>query len=97
LSRKLRTIEIMPFDATPYHKPYPRLSHRIRIDPTKLFVSQKRATLGNGKYAGLLYCSLNSVVEPEAGPLRPCPTFGAFKPAGNLHVSKQRVAGSYSY
>ena len=89
VSCKLRTVEIMPFDATPYHKLRPRLSRRIRIDTMKLLAFQKRATLGSGKYAGPLCCSLNSVVEPEAGPLQPCRTFGSLKPAGNLHMSKQ--------
>jgi hypothetical protein len=94
---KLRTVEIMPFDAKPYHKLRSRSSRRIRIGPMKLLAFQKRATLGSGKYAGSLCCSLNCVVEPEAGLLQPCQTFGLLKPAGNLHMSKQRVVGSYSY
>lgn len=46
VSCKLRTVEIMPFDATPYRKLRPRMRRRIRIDPMKLLAFQKRATLG---------------------------------------------------
>jgi hypothetical protein len=63
----------------------------------KLLAFQKRATLGSRKYAGPLCCSLNFVVEPEVGLLQPCRTFSSLKPAGNLHMSKQHVVGSYPY
>jgi hypothetical protein len=97
ISCKLRTVEITPFDAILYHKLRPRLSRRTGIDSMKLLAFQKKATLGSGKYAGPLRCSLNSVVESEAGLLQPCRTFGSLKPAGNLHMSKQCIVRSYSH
>jgi hypothetical protein len=67
------------------------------VDPMKPLAFQKRAASGSRKYAGPLCCSLNSVVEPEAGLLQPHLAFGWLKPAGNLHMSKQHVVGSYPH
>jgi hypothetical protein len=76
ISCKLRIVEITSFDAKPYHKLCPRLSRWNGVDPMKLLAFQKRVALGSSKYAGPLCCSLNSVVEPEAGLLQPHRAFG---------------------
>lgn len=66
ISCRLRTVEIMVFDAKPYHKLRPRLSRLVRIDLLKLLAFQKRATLAVASM--LVRCAALLILLQNLGP-----------------------------